>query len=187
MKETISLLKRLVPDAEKAAIITDNSPTSQAFVARAKTTELPIEVHEFYSTDDVDAWKAKVTELQSKVDAIGLFTYHTIREAGGEESLPPEDVLRWTLNNSSLPEFTFFDFSLRDGALCGVTLSGYEQGKAAAEMATKILDGGKPADIPITSPEKGNSIVNERRAKELNIVIPEDLLDEVEIVSSALE
>ena len=109
-------------------------------------------------------------------------TYHAIKEAGGEESLPPEEVLRWTLSNSRLPEFTFLDFSVRDGALCGVAQSGYEQGKAAAEMATNILDGEKPADIPITSPEKGNPIVNQGRGDKLNIVIPEDLLDEVEIV-----
>ena len=182
LEGAISLLKRLVPDVEKAAIITDNSPTSQRFVTRIKRTALPSEVCEFYTTDDFDAWKAKVKELQSKVDAIGLAGYHTIKENGSEVSLPPEDVLRWTLENSELPEFAINDFTVRDGALCGVTLSGYEQGKTAAEIAIKILDGEKPADIPIKCPEKGTPIVNERRAKELNIRIPEDVLKEVEIV-----
>jgi ABC-type uncharacterized transport system substrate-binding protein len=182
IKESIELLKRFVPDVRKAAIITDNSLTSHGFVTRIKKTPLPVEIHEAYTTDDFDAWKAKVKELQPEVDAIGLFVYHTIKEKGGEVSLPPEDVLSWTLKNSKLPEFAFFDFTVRGGALCGVTLSGYEQGKAAAEIAIKILDGEKPADIPIECPEKGNPIVNETRAKELNISIPEDVLKEVEIV-----
>ena len=182
VKESIELLKRFVPDVKKAAIITDNSPTSHGFVTRIKKTPLPVEIHEAYTTDDFDAWKAKVKELQPEVDAIGLFVYHTIKEKGGEVSLPPEDVLSWTLKNSKLPEFAFFDFTVRGGALCGVTLSGYEQGKAAAEIAIKILDGEKPANIPIECPEKGNPIVNETRAKELNISIPEDVLKEVEIV-----
>ena len=182
LKEAINLLKRLVPDARRAAIVTDNGPTSQAFVARARRTALPIEIFEFYSTNDFDAWKAKVIELQPKVDAIGLAGYQTIREKDGQASMPADYVLGWTLKNSELPEFAFFDFTVSDGALCGVTLSGYEQGKAAAEIAIKILEGQKPADISIRCPEKGSPIVNERRASELGIVIPEDLLEAVEIV-----
>jgi ABC-type uncharacterized transport system substrate-binding protein len=182
LKDTIDLLKRLVPDATRVAIVTDNGPTSQAFVARAKKTILSIEVYEFYDTDDFDAGKAKVTELQSKVDAIGLAGYHTLRESGQQANVPGEDVLGWTVKNSKLPEFAVNEFTVSDGALCGVTLSGYEQGKAAAQMAIKILDGEKPADIPVTSPEKGKPIVNEGRAKELNIVISTDMLNEVEIV-----
>jgi len=116
------------------------------------------------------------------VDAIGLFLYHTIKEKNEEVSLLPEEVLEWTLKNSKLPEFALFDFAVKGGALCGVLLSGYEQGKAAAEIAIKILDGKKPADIPIECPEKGNSIINETRANELNINIPEDIIKEVEIV-----
>jgi ABC-type uncharacterized transport system substrate-binding protein len=182
IKGTIELLKRLVPNVKKAAIITDNSPTSHGFVSRIKKAALPVEIHEAHTTNDFDAWKAKVKELQPEVDAIGLFVYHTIKEKGGEVSLPPDDVLSWTLKNSKLPEFAFFDFTVKGGALCGVTLSGYEQGKAAAEITIKILDGEKPADIPIECPEQGNPIVNETRAKELNINIPEDVLNEAEIV-----
>ena len=182
---TIDLLKQLVPNVKKAAIITDNSPTSHGFVTRIEKTALPVEISECYATDDFDAWKAKVKELQSEVDAIGLFVYHTIKdpEKDREVSLPPEDVLNWTLKNNNLPEFAFFDFTVREGALCGVTLSGYEQGKAAAEIAIEILDGKKPADIPIQCPEKGNPIVNERRADELNITVPTDLIKGIEIIN----
>ena len=183
---TIDLLKQLVPNVKKVAIITDNSPTSHGFVTRLEKTALPVEISECYTTDDFDAWKAKVKELQPMVDAIGLFVYHTIKDPAkeGEISLPPEDVLSWTLRNSKLPEFAFFDFTVRAGALCGVTLSGYEQGKAAAEIAIEILDGKKPVDIPIKCPEKGNPIVNKRRAEELNITIPTDIVKEVEIIDN---
>jgi len=182
LETTINLLKRLVPNVEQVAIITDDSPTSRGFIASMKKITSPIEISEFYTTNDFDAWKAKVKELQSKVDAIGIFVYHTIKEKGGEESLPPEDVMRWTLENSQLPDFTFLDLTVRDGVLCGVTVSGYEQGRAAAEIAIRILNGEKPADIPIECPEKGTPIVNEIRAEELNIEIPADVLKEVEII-----
>jgi ABC-type uncharacterized transport system substrate-binding protein len=181
-KETITLLKSLVPDGGRATIITDNSPSSQAIIARARSTALPIDIDEFYCTDDFDTWKAKVIELQSEVDVIGLALYHTIKEKGDQVSLPAESVLGWTLSNSRIPEFAIFDFTVRGGALCGVTLSGYEQGKVAAEIAVKILDGQNPANIPIQSPKESKPIVNTSRAKDLNIDIPTDMVNKVEIV-----
>ena len=45
------------------------------------------------------------------------------------------EVLRWTLANSRLPEFGLQEFTVRDGALCGVVESGYYQGKRAADRA----------------------------------------------------
>ena len=182
LEATIELLRRLVPDVEKLAIMSDDSPTSQAFITSVENIIPPIEISEFYTTNDFDAWKAEVKELQTKVDAIGIYVYHTIKEKSGEESLPPEDVLGWTLENSKLPDFTFSDFTVRDGVLCGVTVSGYEQGMAAAEIAIRILNGEKPADISIECPEKGTPMINKIRAEELNIEIPADVLEEVEIL-----
>ncbi|GAJ18072.1 unnamed protein product, partial [marine sediment metagenome] len=51
VNESMELLKRLVPSLTRAAIITDNSPTSQAFISRVGRTILPIEIDytsEFY-------------------------------------------------------------------------------------------------------------------------------------------
>ncbi len=182
ISESIEFLKRLVPDIQKGAIITDNSVTSQKLITRVKNMSFPIKIKEFYATNDFDDWKAKVKELQSKVDVIGYFVYHTVKKPGSELSLPSEQVMGWTLKNSTLPGFGTNDFSIRDGVLCGVVSCGYEQGKAAAEIAIEILGGKKPMDIPIRCPEKGKPMVNVTRAKELGIDIPQDVLDEAEIV-----
>jgi ABC-type uncharacterized transport system substrate-binding protein len=182
LEATIELLRQLKPDVETLAIISDDSPTSKAFIAGIKEVTPSIEISEYYTTNDFDAWKAKVEELQTSVDAIGIYVYHTIKEEGGEISLPPEEVLGWTLENNSLPDFAFSDFTVRDGVLCGVTESGYEQGKAASEIAVRILNGETPENIPVECPEEGTKMVNETRANELNIEIPADVLNEAEII-----
>ncbi len=185
VKESIELLQRIVPDVKKVAIVTADSPTNRAFVTRVKQMTLPVESCQFYATNNFDLWKAKIRELQTKVDAIGLFTYHTIKEKDGEMSLPlpPETIMEWTLKNSMLPEFTSIDFVVNDGALCGViNLSGYGQGKAAAKIALMILAGARPVNISIRCPDQGNSVINETRAKQLNIKIPEDVRKDVQIV-----
>ena len=182
LRETIELFKRLVPDAKKCVLLADNSPTSQKFMAQIKKTTLPIDISAVYNTNDFDTWKAKLKDVQSTVDVLGLFLYHTIKEKGGNVSLSSDTVLGWTLKNSQIPEFAFSDFTVRDGALCGVVMSGYVQGKTAAKMALTILAGASPANIPIQCPQEGTPMINKRRAEELNIRIPEDVLKEVEIV-----
>ncbi|MFC2060224.1 ABC transporter substrate-binding protein [Chloroflexota bacterium] len=179
---TIDLLRQLAPGVQELAIITDDSPTSQGFINGMQETILPISVSEVYATNDYGDWKAKIEELQMKVDAIGIFMYHTLKEGDQEQSLPPEDVLRWTLNNNRLPDFAFLDFTISSGVLCGVTVSAYEQGKAAADMVVRILNGEKPVDIAVQCPQTGKAIVNETRAKQLNITIPADVLKEAETV-----
>ena len=181
--KTIGLLGELAPGVKKVAFLTDGSPTSQKFIARLKETELSVEVTEIVATDDFDTWKETLKRFQSQADAVGLFLYHTVKEKGREESLPACDVLKWTLENNGLPEFTFFNFTVRDGALCGVTTSGYEQGKAAAESAAMILAGWKPSEIPLRCPGKGVPMVNAARAKKLDITLPESVAQKAEVLN----
>ena len=171
----VRLLKGLVPASGRIAVITDDSPTSRGAVSQIKKAGLPSEITEIYATNEFDLWKAKVKALQGEVDAIGLLGYQTLRQKPKGESIPQDVVLRWTLRNSRLPGFAVNEFSVRAGVLCGVTQSGFEQGKAAAGMALEILDGKRPSDIPIFTPEKGISIINEKRACNLGIEIPERL------------
>lgn len=182
LEATLELLSQLKPGLKKLAIMSDASETSMGFMAGIQQETPSIEVTEYFTTNDFNTWKAKIEELQTTVDAIGIYVYHTLKDKGGETSLPPEDVLGWTLANNKLPDFAFSDFTVKDGILCGVTESGYEQGKAAAKIAVRILDGEKPGDIPIERPAKGVKMVNEARVAELNITIPADVHQEALIV-----
>lgn len=182
IKETVDLLRRLAPNVRRIGMLTDDSLTSQGFIAQLRDTDLPVQVADIHLTDDFDAWKTRVKALQSSVDAIGLFQYHTLTRTGEDISVPSDQVLEWTLENSNLREFAFFDFTIDGGALCGVIASGYEQGKAAAEIAVKILDGTEPSDIPIESPRKGVPMINLRRSIQMGITIPDDLEEPVRIV-----
>jgi len=173
--ESIELLKKLVPKVKKVAMLFDESNTSKKAISQLKNTDLHVEVSEIFSTNDFNEWKAKVRELQTSVDALGVIAYHTLKDKDGKTSLPMKAVLNWTLENSKIPDFTINDFTVKDGVLCGVVQSGYQQGKAAAEIALRILNGESPADIPIIAPQEGITLVNKRRADDLKIQIPEEV------------
>lgn len=180
---TIDLLKKLVPSIKTIAIITDNSPTSQATVGRFNKENFPVELTEVFSTNEYDEWKNYVRKIQTEVDALGIYLYFTLEEIDSEESVPNAEVLKWTLENNTLPTFSFFAFSVQDGVLCGETQSGYEQGKEAALMAKEILAGVKPSELPVLMPKKGTLMINEKTAQKLEIVIPEELKQKAKIIN----
>ena len=179
---SVELLLQLVPDAESVALVLDASPSAIGFAEGIEGLPLPVEIAEVYLTDAFEEWQTKVLELQSVVDAIGLFTYHTIKRSGETESMSPEEVLQWTLENSALPEFAPLDLVVEGGALCGVALSGYEQGTTAAEIGIRILAGEKPADIPIVTPRATRALVNSARAAQLGVEIPEEIVEDIELL-----
>jgi ABC-type uncharacterized transport system substrate-binding protein len=181
-KESVELLQRIVPGVKKILILGDDSPSGRAYIAEAKAAAMPVDKCETITTNDFAAWQAKVKEAQTTADAIGIVVYHTLKGGDAGQSLPAEQVLEWTLKNNKLPDFSVNDFCVRDGMLCGVVLSGHEQGRAAAEMAVQILNGAKPADIPVGRAGTGYAMVNTTRAKALGLTIPQDVLDEVEVV-----
>lgn len=170
----IEFLKELVPDVEKVAFISDNSPTAQGVLEELAKVSLSVEVTETFVTNDYDAWKAKVSDLQGKVDAIGILSYNTLLDVNTNESLSTAEVMQWTTENNNLPEFCSFDFGVVDGALCGVFKSGSSQGAAAAAIALRILDGEDPAVIAVEDPQQSSKIINRSRADYFGITIPEN-------------
>jgi len=116
------------------------------------------------------------------VDALGLFVYFTLHDTLSGQAIQADEVLNWTLENSKLPEFAILDFTVQNGALCGVIENGYSQGQMAAEIAIRIINGESAESIPIMSPKEGIPVINGHRAKELDITIPEGLKERAEIL-----
>ncbi len=172
--KAFEFLKSLAPDVKKIAFISDESPTSQLVFGWLKETELPIELVEVYISNDFEGWKEKIAEYQTTVDAIGFYSCLTLTDETSEINLPAEMVVKWIIDNNKLPELCLFRYSIEDGFLCEYGLNGADQGKAAGEMVISILDGTIPADIPVVTVDTGYKVINEKRAAELGLTIPEE-------------
>jgi ABC-type uncharacterized transport system substrate-binding protein len=103
--------------------------------------------------------------------------YHSLTDADGR-IVPGPEIMRWTREHAGLPSMGFFDYTVADGALCGVIQTGFEHGTLAAGMALRILDGERAGNIPIFSTTQGLTMFNLNMARKLRIDIPEDLLQE---------
>lgn len=182
----INVLKKIVPDLKRIAIITDEGTMWLDMVKRmqAKALEsLPdIEIVQWDFLSTFEEYKQKIRGYQDSVDAIGLLGVFLFKDAAGN-NVPFSDVLEWTTENSNVPDFSFWADRIPKGTLCSVAVSGYEQGLAAGRIARAILvDKKSPASIPFQPTIKGEPVISLARANKIGLQIDSDLLLTAEVV-----
>lgn len=185
--QTMQLLKKIVPNAKKIAAIADDSAMWVPVFDRMKAKKGQFPDVEFISWDVILTFKEfqeKVLAYQTQVDALALVGIFTFKDEHGK-NVPFQTVLKWVVENSKLPDFAFWEDRVLNGNLCGVAISGYEQGLAAGKIAKEILvNGKKPSDFPIQPTIKGKPFVSLARAQKLGIKIPSDILLATEVVKT---
>lgn len=177
--ESVRLLQAIVPGVRKLAVVFDDAPLWKDVQQRmlAKARELPGIEFVFWDTiRTYDEYKQRIAFYQSRADAIALIGIFNFKDKDGR-NVPYQDVLRWTAENSLLPDFSFWVDRVHYGTLASVTVSEHEQGFAAGRMARAILvDGQRPSSIPMTPTTKGLPVISLARARLLGIGIKSGLL-----------
>lgn len=191
-KESLDLLKRLVPKAQTFAILACDSESSRPNVKMieqlAQRGSLPLKLVDKVLTNSLDEFKSRALELSQKVDAFFVLNHDTLRDAKGNH-VDMLEVGRWYLQNIKIPEASHEDQFVLEGMLLTANDSGYNQGFLAFEMAHGILEKGlNPARMAVRTPERGPYLVNRNRAKSLGIPLENAmfLIDEVIEKSIAL-
>jgi ABC-type uncharacterized transport system substrate-binding protein len=184
--ETVHLLKQIVPHVKKIAVIFDDGPTWEGVGGRM-LTKLPqlrdVQVVSWNVIKTFDEYKQRIKTLQTEVDAIALLGIFTYKDPSGQ-NVAYTEVLRWTTENSNLPDFSFWKDRIFYGTLCTVTVSGYEQGLAAGTLARRILlDGASPRTLTMRPSLKGEPVISLARAKKLGIRVKAGLLLSAEVVT----
>ena len=192
-KESLDLLKRLVPKARTFAILACDSESSRPNVKMieqlAQRGSLPLQLIDKAVTNSLEEFKARATDLSRRVDAFFILHHDTLRDARGNH-VDMLEVGRWYLNNIRIPEASHEDQFVLEGMLLTANDSGFNQGYLAVEMASGILEKGlNPARMAVRTPERGPYLVNRNRARQLGINLDEAmyLIDEVVDVSMALK
>jgi len=184
--ESVQLLSEIVPNVHKIAVIFDEGPTWPGVMKRMKANLDKLSGIEFISWETIKTFKQfkhRMKELQTKADAVALLGIFAFTDETGD-NVPYTEVLRWTAENSRLPDFSFWKDRISYGTLCTVTVSGYEQGLAAGKMAREILvDGKSPSDYPMKPTVKGEPVISLARANRLGIKIKSGILLTADIIN----
>lgn len=170
--QSVRLLKEIVPGIRRIAAVFDNAAMWDPVRARMRANIAQVPNVEIVSWDVIETfadYKRKIAEYPAKADAIALVGVFNFKDETGK-NVPYQDVLRWTAENSTLPDLGFWVDRVHFGTLCAVTVSEREQGLAAGRIARAILvDGKSPAAIPMQPTLKGIPVISLARAKKLGL------------------
>jgi ABC-type uncharacterized transport system substrate-binding protein len=181
-KKALALLHELIPDARRIAVVSDDSPTSAGglLFMDEKGTGFQVVSKDLIAT--FAQWKDRVRELQSEVDIIAVYVYHTLKEAGGVHNVAPQRVMEWTVDHSCIPVIGFFPLAADDGALCGHFETGVEHGLLSGRMVLEILGGKKAGEIEMVTAMRGRSMLNLRTAEKFGLSVPDSLIKRIEVL-----
>jgi ABC-type uncharacterized transport system substrate-binding protein len=189
-KESVELLKKIVPGAKTFAILACDSESSRPNIKRLRVLEtqgqLPLKLTDIVATNAFDEFKTRAVELAKKVDAFFVLNHDTMKDPTGKYV----DVLtvgRWYLENIKKPEASHEDQFVREGMLLTANDSGYNQSFLAFEMAYDVLEQGlSPANIRTRTPARGPYMVNKIRAQMLGISLQDKMHLIEQLIDSAL-
>ncbi len=135
-------LCQIMPDARKALILMDSSPTSKAiidivFQERKTVTMGGLEI-EYKTTGDWAEWKDIVLN-PNDYNLIVMPTFYSVKDQTGR-TLKDMDVIGWTAANSTIPTFTNQSYTVGSKGVAGAYyIQAEKHGRIAAEIALNIL------------------------------------------------
>lgn len=179
IKQQLELMKEIVPNLSTIGILytsSEDNSVKQAEEAQAFAKELGLEVKiaTIANTNDIQ----QVSEsLASQVQAIFIPIDNTIASA-------MSTVVKVT-DQAKVPVFPSADTMVADGGVLGLGVDQYQIGVEAAKMVIAISKGANPADTPIVIANAGVIYLNQAKADQLGLVIPDTIKSKAQLVGPA--
>lgn len=167
----MELLKETLPHLAKIGVVVhpeSPSPQLKGVESAAQLFNVGIDRLEIHSLADVDG--ALLAASRQSDDAVLLLSAPAIG-VGDNPKIIGELTLKYRF-----PAITLFPDFARGGGLLAYGVDLAESYRQAATIIVKVLNGAKPADLPIERPVKFQLIVNQKTAKTLGIVMPTSVL-----------
>jgi putative ABC transport system substrate-binding protein len=175
MAKRLDLLSELVPQARVIALLVNPHITATELIisdmqegARAKGVELPILTAATES--EIDAAFASLVQLQSGALAVGTDPFFFSRR---------EQVVALAARHAVPAVYEGREFAAAGGLISyGPSLAGIN--RQLGIYAGKILNGAKPADLPVQQPTRFELVINLKTAKALGL--PQSILQRADEV-----
>jgi len=165
----MELLKEAIPHFSKAVVVrhpASPAPQIKGIEAAGRLLNVKLDIVDINGLSDVDAALSAARALSP--DAILLLSSAPV---GANPRIIAEMMLK-----HRLPAITSFPDVARLGGLLAYGVDLPEGFRRTATLVPKVLNGAKPADLPIERPAKFQLVVNLKTAKALDITMPTSVL-----------
>jgi len=167
-KPTLETALQLHPNARQVFFIAGTSPFNRYWQeqAKAELSGLEQRVKITYLADrPMESLLADVSQLPP--DSIILFL-HFFRDGAGK-TFNPNEAFSLIAQRANVPIYVFVDQFVGSGSVGGFVYSIESHGTRAAELATRILKGEKPSDIPIAEVSANLNLFDARQLRRWSI------------------
>ncbi len=172
IKEQLSLIKEIKPDAKVVGIIYNTGESNseiQVQIAQSYAEELGLEFELVGITNSSEV-KQAADSLASKVDAFYIPTDNTV--------VSSIDSVLMVAEEAKIPVISGESESVKNGCLMTYGLDYYKLGYQTGQMAVKVLKGeAVPADMAIETQKDMTLTINKSAAERMGVIIPQELLD----------
>lgn len=170
--EQIALLQQVVPDAKKVAIVYCSAEPNSIFqskLAQKYLDEAGLEWAEYTAADSNEV-QSVITKAISECDTVYIPTDNTMANN--------MEIIKNVTVPAGVPVICGEEGMCGSGGLATLSISYYDLGAKAAEMAYEILvNGANPAEMPVEYVSEGiTPKYNAEVAAELGITMPENLV-----------
>ncbi|MCP4119785.1 MAG: hypothetical protein GY737_31175 [Desulfobacteraceae bacterium] len=178
--DAIRVHARLLPGLEKVRIFVDTSPTGDAIhkqiLLEMENASIPCD-WEITTITDWEQYQQAI--LQANRDPATGAIYPAVLllkdPATGATYTAPE-IFAWTVRHSKKPEIPLNYSFAHMGLFGGAAVDFHAMGVQVGQMVARILNGAPPGTLPIQDARKYALVFNLKRASQLGITIPSDIL-----------
>ncbi len=163
----LELIKAILPKAAKIGVVYnagEANSVSQVNALKADAAKMGMSVVEATVTNSSGVFQA-AKSLVGRCDAVYIPLDNTVVSAF-------ESLVK-VCDENKLPLFSSDNESVGKGAIAALAVDYYAMGKQTAAMAKKILDGAKPATMPVESLKNLDVHLNLKAAKAQGVTVPE--------------
>ena len=170
----LQILKETVPQSTRIAVLTNpaNNPYYETLMANltvaARALGLHLHVLELRSAEELDSAFAAMT--RAGADALLVLTASPLPHS------PLHRRIADLAATSRLPAMYNWRENVVAGGLMSYGISQLDIHRRTATYVGKILQGAKPADLPVEQPTKFELVINLKTAKALGLTIPPTIL-----------
>jgi putative tryptophan/tyrosine transport system substrate-binding protein len=167
----LELLKQIAPSVTRAAVLRDTaegSGTSQFAAIQAVAPSLRVEANPVNMTN--------AAEIERAVEAFARSPNGGLIVTASAAATIHRDLIVMLAARHKLPTVYFDRAFVAAGGLISHGVDYIDQYRKAAGYVDRILKGEKPADLPVQSPTKFETVLNLKTAKALGVTVPPSLL-----------
>jgi putative ABC transport system substrate-binding protein len=165
----LELLREVVPGLSKVAVLWDpNSGAAQLESVEAGAATMKVKLEKLQARNVTEMNQAFDAAKRADVDAVMVLSSPFI---GANTKLVADLASR-----HALPAVTLFSEFARNGGLMSYGPNILDIYRRVGGIVAKVLQGNKPAELPVELPTKFELVVNLKTARALKLEIPPNLL-----------